>query len=248
MSYYSDIRTVLDADVGTRLQVEVDVVGGVLIYCDPETYPTSFPAQAGFGVAVGLHPRRVARFNSELYRRLKHLLRNERVVALGELGLDRTEPSETRGLQEEVLTRISPCQPVILHIRDEEDRQSVVLYLECLELMKTNAARTQKVVLHCFIGAQEVVVSWCKAFPNCYFSYSGQARHFTESQKQAVRRVPANRLLIETVSPYFRPAGARMCTPSFLGEVANVIASYRDSEVRDVCQLTFRNSTQLFGL
>ncbi|KAH3777980.1 hypothetical protein DPMN_179431 [Dreissena polymorpha] len=52
MPYYSDIRTILDADVGIRPQVEVDVVGGVLIYCDPETYPSSFPAQAGFGVAL----------------------------------------------------------------------------------------------------------------------------------------------------------------------------------------------------
>ncbi|KAH3872198.1 uncharacterized protein LOC127868684 [Dreissena polymorpha] len=252
MPYYSDIRTILDADVGIRPQVEVDVVGGVLIYCDPETYPTSFPAQAGFGVAVGLHPRKAARFNPELYRHLKQLLRNERVVALGEVGLDRTEPADTWGLQEEVLTRIlelsSPCQPIILHIRDGEDRQSGVLYLMCLELLKPNVARTQKVVLHCFTGAQEVVIRWCKAFPNCFFSYSGQARLFTEAQKQAVRRVPANRLLIETDSPYFRPAGARMCTPSFLGDVANVIASYRDSEVRDVCQLTLRNSTQLFGL
>ncbi|KAH3827324.1 hypothetical protein DPMN_129256 [Dreissena polymorpha] len=252
MPYYSDIWTVLDADVGIIPQVEVDAVGGVLIYCDHETYPTSFPAQARFGVAVGLHPRKAARFNPELYRHLKQLLRNERVVALGEVGLDRTEPADTWGLQEEVLTRIlelsSPCQPIILRIRDGEDRQSGVLYLECLELLKPNVARTQKVVLHCFTGAQEVVVSWCKAFPNCFFSYSGQARLFTEAQKQAVRRVPVNRLLIETDSPYFRPAGARMCTPSFLGDVANVIASYRDSEVRDVCQLTLRNSTQLFGL
>jgi Tat protein secretion system quality control protein TatD with DNase activity len=174
MPYYSDIRTILDADVGIRPQVEVDVVGGVLIYCDPETYPTSFPAQAGFGVAVGLHPRKAARFNPELYRHLKQLLRNERVVALGEVGLDRTEPADTWGLQEEVLIRIlelsSPCQPIILHIRDGEDRQSGVLYLECLELLKPNVARTQKVVLHCFTGAQEVVVSWCKAFPNCFFS------------------------------------------------------------------------------
>ncbi|XP_052224916.1 3'-5' ssDNA/RNA exonuclease TatD-like [Dreissena polymorpha] len=103
----------------------------------------------------------------------------------------------------------------------------------CLELLKPNVARTQKVVLHCFTSAQE---------------YSGQARLFTEAQKQAILRVPANRLLIETDSPYFRPAGAQMCTPSFLGDVANVIASYRDSEVRVVCQLTLRNSTQLFGL
>ncbi|KAH3838432.1 hypothetical protein DPMN_111841 [Dreissena polymorpha] len=86
MPYYSDIRTILDADLGIRPQVEVDVVEGVLIYCDPETYPTSFLAQAGFGVAVGLHPRKEARFNPELYRHLKHLLRNERVVALGEVG------------------------------------------------------------------------------------------------------------------------------------------------------------------
>ncbi|KAH3793328.1 hypothetical protein DPMN_146836 [Dreissena polymorpha] len=114
---------------------------------------------------------------------------------------------------------------------DGEDRQSGVLYLECLELLKPNVARTQKVVLHCFTGAQE-----------------DKPGFFTEAQKQAVRRVPANRLLIETDSPYVRPAGVRMCTPSFLGDVANVISSYRDSEVRDVCQLTLRNSTQLFGL
>ncbi|XP_052238357.1 uncharacterized protein LOC127849651 [Dreissena polymorpha] len=52
----SDVQTVLDVDVGTRPQVEVDVVGGVIIYCHPETYPTSFPVQAELSVPVGYIP------------------------------------------------------------------------------------------------------------------------------------------------------------------------------------------------
>ncbi|KAH3739360.1 hypothetical protein DPMN_046011 [Dreissena polymorpha] len=54
MPYYSDIRTILHADVGTRPQVEVDVVGGVLIYCDPRDLPDIFPGSGSVWCRGGI--------------------------------------------------------------------------------------------------------------------------------------------------------------------------------------------------
>ena len=72
-------------------------------------------SDSDFPAAVGLHPRHAVDFNSNIKRKVTELLRQDRVVALGEIGLDRTEPKGTWSYQESVLkdllTLVTPEKP-----------------------------------------------------------------------------------------------------------------------------------------
>ncbi|KAH3698120.1 hypothetical protein DPMN_085639 [Dreissena polymorpha] len=90
----ASLENILTADVGVIPKVKVQVVGGVMVYCDPESYPTSIRRQKkGFGAAVGIHPKKVQFFPQSKFEELRNLLRLKTVVALGEIGLDRCAPN-----------------------------------------------------------------------------------------------------------------------------------------------------------
>ncbi|KAH3718487.1 hypothetical protein DPMN_061291 [Dreissena polymorpha] len=80
--------------------------------------------------------------------------------------------------------------------------------------MQKNVSSTQKIHLHCFTGTLDQVLSWSAAFPRCYFSISDLVARFDEVQKSVVRGIPADRLLVETDSPYLRALSNRDNTPA----------------------------------
>ncbi|KAL4222256.1 hypothetical protein ACF0H5_018293 [Mactra antiquata] len=169
------ITDLVSANVGCSPRNPVNVVGGVTIYCDPESYPVSLPCQRGFGAAIGVHPKKCHLLTTAKFQMvLDHLKSWD--VALGKTGLDRTEPESTWKLQEDTMVRLlnfsMPVRPVILHMRDGVDEHAGEVSAKCLQILKANAAPTQKIHLHSFGGTVEQVVGWLDAFPNCYFGFS----------------------------------------------------------------------------
>ncbi|MEW8547192.1 MAG: TatD family hydrolase [Candidatus Thiodiazotropha sp.] len=248
----ASVQEVLHAEVGVRPNLSVNVEGGVLVYCDPEHYPAQVPKEKGFGVAVGVHPKKVALFHNDQYGKLRDLLRLKEVVALGEIGLDHTEPESTWKDQEDTLIKVlqlsMPIRPLIIHFRDPKDKHCGELSTRCLQIMRANVAPTQKIHLHCFGGTVEQVVSWMEAFPRCYFGFTGSVTRFDEFQKAALRKVPRGHLLLETDSPYFMPSRALANTPAFIGDVATAVAGIRKEAVEDVLDLTAANTRVLYLL
>ncbi|KAL4222255.1 putative deoxyribonuclease tatdn2 [Mactra antiquata] len=173
-------------------------------------------------------------------------------VALGKTGLDRTEPESTWKLQEDTMVRLlnfsMPVRPVILHMRDGVDEHAGEVSANCLQILKANAAPTQKIHLHYFGGTVEQVVGWLDAFPNCYFGFSGRIMSFDKYQIAALQQVPLNRLLLETDAPYFRPAAAKASTPAFLGDIGEAVSQYRGMTLRALMQLTTGNGKNLYSL
>ncbi len=112
-----------------------------------------------------------------------------------------------------------PIRPLVLHVRDTDPYASD-LYLRCLKILQANVAPTQLIHLHSFGGTPDQVTNWMETFPNTYFSFSGLAVHFDRRQTDAVKRVPDDRILIETDSPYLRPLSPGINTPAYLGDVA----------------------------
>ncbi|XP_045167847.2 uncharacterized protein LOC123531129 [Mercenaria mercenaria] len=85
----------------------VEIVGGILVYCDPERYHSvKCPEDANFKVAVGIHPKKSDSFSSEKESVLKELLHKPGVVALGEVGIDHSVSRHLWLEQEEVLNRV----------------------------------------------------------------------------------------------------------------------------------------------
>jgi TatD DNase family protein len=247
------VAELLGADVGRRPEVLVDVVGGVIVFCDPESYPKRLPRQPGFGVAIGVHPRKARSFEDKHLDEFSSLLRSPGVIALGEIGLDHTEPQDTWAAQEELLVKLlqysMPIRPVVVHLRDQADRHAGEVGAKCLQLFKANAAPTQRIHLHCFGGTVEQIVGWLEAFPQCHFGFTNLVNQFDKYQVAALRRVPANRLLLETDAPYFKPfPTARASTPAYIGETARAVSQIRGETLEEVLRLTAENGRRLYGL
>ncbi len=221
------------------------------MFCDPRTYPRIFPSDHGFKCAVGLHPREASQLTSSLMSEIEGLLRNPRVGALGETGLDYTEPDTSWGVQEHTLIQLMllsmPIRPVILHLRDRNNQYSNASNAKCLKIATTNLASTQRIHLHCYTGNLQMTKLWMEQFPSAYFGFSSLVRHFDEEQIRALKHIPINRLLIETDSPYLRPSKGRN-TPAYLGDVAMLVSERRGISTAELLKATSINAEELYRL
>ncbi len=73
------------------------------------------------------------------------------------------------------------------------------------------------------------------------------ATYFDQKQKEALRAIPANRLLVETDAPYITPSGISTNSPIYLGEIIAEVARLRGQEVEQICRWTTINAG-VFGL
>ncbi|XP_060555212.1 uncharacterized protein LOC132716073 [Ruditapes philippinarum] len=246
------VADLIKASVGVLPTTSVKVIGGVMVFCDPETFPETLPSERGFGSAVGVHPKKCHLLSDSAYQKLLSFLMSCNVVALGEIGLDRTEPEMSWDLQEKTMVRLlqfsMPVRPVILHMRDGTDQHAGEVSAKCLQIMKANTAPTQKIHLHSFGGTVEQVVGWLEAFPNCYFGFSDRVTYFDKYQVAALQRVPDNRLLLETDAPYFKKNAAKASTPAFLGDIGDVVSKHRGTSLPETMRLTTRNGQDLYSL
>ncbi|KAH3707444.1 hypothetical protein DPMN_066850 [Dreissena polymorpha] len=232
-------------------EVTVRVDGGIAVFCNPPNYPREYPSVTGFGSAVGVHPKAPLRDVNGVVGQVERELWKDGVVALGEIGLDRSVPEREWSRQEEMFVGLlelaCPRRPVILHIRGQ-DTYSCEASALALRLMQKNVSPTQRIHLHCFTGTLDQVLSWSVGFPWCYFSISGLVARFDEVQKSAVRGIPADRLLVETNSPYLRVLSNKDNTPAYVGEVANAVAQIRKVTLGEILRTTAENGRRLYNL
>jgi Tat protein secretion system quality control protein TatD with DNase activity len=119
------------------------------------------PTDTKWKVAVGMHPKKVAKCTEAQVKQFFDLIKNHRVSAIGEVGLDTSLRDGTRKEQEdflqEVLKQVKPKTPLILHIRSTRpDRYSKWLYLRALGMLKQHCHPTQNIIYICFTGDDSV--------------------------------------------------------------------------------------------
>ena len=158
-------------------------------------------------VAVEVHPRHANEFSQDHFQALESLIASPHVHALGEVGLDRTEPVNTWRQSEEVLTKVlnlaSIHKPLVLHIRGpRRDLRAADVHSRCLNILKEYCARAQSIHLHCFTGELEQARNWVREFPYCFFGFTGKGKEFRRTQVEMLRKMPVDRLLLKTDSPH----------------------------------------------
>lgn len=231
--------------------IPVNLVGGVMVFCDPETR-LSIPLMDGrWKIAVGLHPKKVPNCSEAYLEQIKTLLHsNPLVVALGEIGLDRTVPDYLWDDQDLVFRRmLTFCHPdkvLVLHLRGSSTIHSSDVVMAALQYVRKACSQDQKIHLHCFTGQASDVESWTEDFPNCYFGFTTRVTSFNGRQQEAVRVVPWNRLLIETDSPYMPGSGNEVNTPAYLGDVARAVAQCRGISIEELLAVTTTNGQRLY--
>ncbi|XP_078320250.1 LOW QUALITY PROTEIN: 3'-5' RNA nuclease TATDN2-like [Crassostrea virginica] len=190
--------------------IQVDVVGGILVYSKPRSYPeVNFTIQSSWKVAICVHSEHYDTLTVKKKTMiLQQLLDHPKVVALGDCGLDRTINPSKWCRQEEVFVRLLKLlrieQPPVLHFRGTKgDLYSSDVHGRYLMLMEDVCDPLQKIHVHCFMGRSDVVRTWLRKFPNTYFGVTVAVRVFDQKQLEGLQAILLNKLLLETDAPYF---------------------------------------------
>jgi TatD DNase family protein len=236
------IRRARDAGVGVILNVGTG---------DPHS--GAFERAIEFGsdhesiyTAIGTHPHDASKYDQSAEDRIKALVsQGERVVAWGEIGLDFYYDNSPREQQVDAFRKQLRAAreldlPVIIHTREAEQETVDILREEY-------AGASRKGVFHCFTGTVELAERALEL--GFMISFSGIVTFKkAEDLRESARRVPLDRLLIETDCPYLSPIPYRgkRNEPAYVVEVAKCLAEVHQVSEKEIAEATSHNFAQLF--
>jgi TatD DNase family protein len=195
---------------------------------------------------VGVHPHEADAHPDLGAAALIEATKHERVIAIGECGLDYYYDKSDRAAQRErfeahIEAARATGLPLVVHTRDAEDDTAEIL---TLEVEKGGVAG----VLHCFTGSVELAK---KALDlGFYVSISGIVTFKNAKELQEVAKtIPQERLLVETDSPFLAPVPHRgqTCEPAFVADTAAFLAELRGEPLDELAEATTANFFRLFG-
>ncbi len=244
--YYKDyaddlgdmLKRAEDAGVKAILVVGTDIESSRQSVAMAQKYPQLY-------AAVGIHPHDASRVTEKCYDILRDLAQSsEKVVAIGEIGLDFYRDRSPRDEQEKVFRRFLQMadelgKPVIIHDRDAHERILAVLREE----------KVRQGVLHCFSGDAAMAAEVIEM--GFYISIPGTITYpKNEIQREVVRSTSIDRLLLETDCPYLSPVPFRgkRNEPSYVTYAADQIAELKGLTFEDVARITTKNVRDLFGI
>lgn len=189
--------------------------------CDPEYWESEklewLMQEPDVRLSIGCHPSKAPLYNKEKENFLKRFLKHDKVVALGEIGLDQswytrggvTKEDQLRVFksQIEIAENYEKQKPIILHLRGD---QSIKDAFEILS--ESRLSRHRRIHMHC-IGAtsMNMIEKWMQQWPNMMFGIT--SNYFL---MEVGSLLPLDRLLLETDAPYFVPK--KYCEDSFRGK------------------------------
>ncbi|HHS83945.1 MAG TPA: TatD family deoxyribonuclease [Gammaproteobacteria bacterium] len=227
-----------DAGVGTFLCVSINMENVREVIDIAHRYPDVF-------ASVGVHPNEQHGREPEL-EELLALADDPEVVAIGETGLDYFHSKGDLEWQQQRFRRHIAAakitgRPLIIHTRDAAE--------DTLKIMREEGAAEVGGVMHCFTGDWETAVSAMEM--GFHISFSGIITfNSAAGLREVARRVPDDRLLVETDSPYLAPVPYRgkPNQPAYVREVAQCLAELRDSSLEHITQITTENFRTLFRI
>ena len=195
--------------------------------------------------AVGIHPEDCAGITDNDLEELRILCGHEKVVAVGEIGLDyywKTNPP--REFQQEIFRRQLELArelnlPVIVHDRDAHG--------DCLEMIREFP--DLRGVFHCFSGSAEMALELLKR--GWYLGFDGPVTYKNARRAGEVLAVtPLDRILLETDSPYLAPEPFRgkRNDSRYLFHIAAKVAECKNISPEEIETRTYENGKRLFGI
>lgn len=195
---------------------------------------------------VGVHPHDAKDFDEQWLTKLIALMKHERVVAVGETGLDYHYDNSPREAQQECFRAQLKLahqydKPIIIHAREADD--------DIWRVIEETGVPPHGGVFHCFSGDLAFAQRAIEA--GFYISFSGIVTFPKAHDLQGVvSRIPLDRVLIETDCPYLAPQPVRgkRNEPAYVRYVAQTIAEIKELSLDDVARITTRNAKKIFGL
>ncbi|NWC87966.1 TatD family hydrolase [Pseudomonas reactans] len=200
---------------------------------------------------AGIHPHSASDWNGDSAQRLRALLSESRVRAVGECGLDfnrdfSPRPQQEKVLEEHLALAVELKLPVFLHERDANQR--------LLEILKDYRDHLTAAVVHCFTGEQAALFSYLDL--DLHIGITGwicDERRGTHLHP-LVREIPGDRLMLESDAPYLLPRTLRpkpkngRNEPAYLPEVLREVALHRNESMEDLALNSTACARHFFGL
>ena len=195
---------------------------------------------------VGIHPCKVSDLNEERMERLREFCHRDKIVAVGEIGLDYYWMSDPKEVQREWFIRQLHLAkeenlPVVIHSRDASQ--------ETFDIMKAEHAGTTGGVIHCYSGSYEMAKEYVKLG---YYLGIGGVVTFKNSKvlKKVAAEIPLESIVVETDCPYLAPMPHRGTRNSsaYLPLVIEEIANLRGISTEEVEQVTYENACRLYHI
>ncbi len=193
--------------------------------------------------AVGIHPDEVGSLDKERFARMKELFKNDKVVAVGEIGLDYYWDNESHELQKEWFIRQLDLArelhlPVNVHSREAAQ--------DTMEIMKKHG-RGLSSVIHCYSYSKEMAKEYVKM--GCYIGVGGVVTFKNGRRlKETVEAVPLASIVLETDCPYLAPEPYRgkRNNSSYIRYAAEEIARLKGVSYEEVVNQTEENARKLY--
>ena len=202
---------------------------------------------------LGIHPHEARLADEAAYQNMERLAKHPKVIAWGEIGLDYYYDHSPRDVQKEVFTRqmelaAASKLPIVIHCRPSEDSDNA--WGDCLLMMRELwAPNGLGGILHCFTGTWPQAKSALDM--GFMISFAGNVT-FPKAQqiRDAALRIPLERMLIETDSPYLAPVPHRgkRNEPAFVKETARKLSELRGLTPEELGEQTSRNFYNFFKL
>ncbi len=197
-----------------------------------------------FWASAGFHPEAADHLNDDAMLEIEALTRKERVVAIGEIGLDYyydnnpTPESQRRAFERQLALAHELDLPVIIHSRDAAQ--------ETLDIVKKYRPRG---IVHCFSGSAELAREYTAM--GMYVGFTGVVT-FKGAKKplEAARAAGLSRILIETDCPYLAPVPFRgkRCDSTMLAYTAQALAEALGVSAQEVIDASFKNALNAYEI
>jgi TatD DNase family protein len=194
--------------------------------------------------AVGVHPHDARACTDATFDEIATLARDEKVAAVGEIGLDFHYDHSPRDEQRAVFRRFvalarALAKPIVIHTRSAGQ--------EVLAILEEEGARDVGGVIHCF--SEDLPFAKRALDLGFDLSFSGIVTFKTATAIQEVAKwVPADRYLVETDAPYLAPVPLRgkTCEPAYVVYTARFVAQLRGEAPEDVARQSTQNAVRRF--
>lgn len=197
--------------------------------------------------SVGIHPHDAKEAGDKAFDEIRALAGNDKVVAIGEVGLDYYRDLSPRKLQQEAFRRFIALAketglPLIIHCRQATE--------DLIKILKEEASASLKGVIHCFPADEALLNAAFGLGLNVSFTCNVTFKSASKLRQMIKDLVPVEKMLVETDAPFLAPEAfrGRRNEPSYITYVVDELAKLKGVSKEDIARATTLNCMKLFGI